>query len=436
MAVTDMFVGDSSSKDIYATYDMARGQLADPARFLSLILECRLRKYKTLHFGSSAYSPIRETITPSWAMVSNPDLAYLCESALAQMKNAKENGAPFLAYFWDFSSHLACPNLRKDSANGVGERLRMAYSLVDSSLNRLLSGLARIGLWDETIIVGFGDHGDEPWSHGLNRGYCHGTAPYASMVWTPMFLFDPENFQPAITDRLSSMVDVKPTVMGLLFPEQPSRMPRTRHSGFDLMREKRELAFSQNMFALQREQSDPEQGMLKGYAVTDGKYRLVVVSGGRKPKNGGMGLYCDQEDPANSLNLLKFFKLDREGEIRRFAPPPEAVAKHFACVFGPAQVESLRNAFLRLKPALREFIRDKEAGATAEYRRIMDSAPDALAKEAAAAWKKNAGVNPNLRNQAAKFAKMKEAFSRNPPQCFPEMPFCFARSDRADSPNA
>lgn len=96
--------------------------------------------------------------------------------------NAPKENRPFYAYFWDDSSHLAFSSQFKDDAPSVPERLRIAYALIDASLNRLLSGLAELGLWDNTIIIGFGDHGDEAWSHGLNRRYCHSLSPYASLT--------------------------------------------------------------------------------------------------------------------------------------------------------------------------------------------------------------------------------------------------------------
>ncbi|MDR1535486.1 MAG: sulfatase-like hydrolase/transferase, partial [Planctomycetota bacterium] len=347
MAYTDLSYGDSSLFDSCPVFPLTKRYPKNKEAFSELWVECLARGYRVFNFSSSPYHKRVEDAGKFGAAVNNPDIPVLCEKALGRMAAAKREGWRFYAYFWDDSSHLAYPSPIKDRAEGVAGRLRRAYALIDASLNRLLSGLVELGLWDETVVIGFGDHGDEAWSHGLNRGYCHCLVPYASLAWTPMFIFDPGRFPPAITGQLASMVDLKATALGLLFPDQPSQFPRTPFSGLDLFRERREFAFSQNMFALQREYSDPERGMIKGYAATDGDYRLVVSSGGRKPEEGGMELYCDQADPANSLNLLKFFRLDREGGIRRFVQPPEAVASNFTCVFEPPRVESLRAAFNR-----------------------------------------------------------------------------------------
>ncbi len=360
MSMTDVLYGDSSCKDFYPLYSASRQLRPDPGRFIELGLECALRGCKWMYFGSSPYSIKHETDTETVTSANNPDTFWLCDKALASMIEAKERGKQFCAYFWDDTSHLAYPSPYKDQGKGIGERLRIAYALVDASLDRLIAGMAKCGLLDDTIIIGFGDHGDEAWSHGLNRGYCHAITPYASLVWTPMFIFDPQRFRPAITEQLANMIDIKPTVMGMLFPDSPSTYRPTPFSGVDLFKDTRALAFSQNMFALQREYSDPERGMTKGYGVTDGNYRLVVSSGGDTPHNRGMELFCDQSDPSNSLNLLRFFKLDRHGDIRRFSPPPDAAVDHFASVFRPPREESMRAAFARLKPALRAFVEEKE----------------------------------------------------------------------------
>jgi hypothetical protein len=54
------------------------------------------------------------------------------------------------------------------------------------------------------------------------------------------------------------------------------------------------------------------------------------------------------------------------------------VASNFTCVFEPPRVESLRAAFNRLKPALREFVQLKEREALRERQRILERPEDKL----------------------------------------------------------
>ena len=378
MSIADLMYGDAGIKDANPVFRLARRgfTLADVGGHLNELV--RDNGYRYLHLGSSPYSPRLNSVNDTMVAINEPNVPTLCEKALAHFVESKNRGVPFFAYFWDDSSHLAYVSPFKEKAPGVPERLRTAYALIDASLNRLLSGLSQAGLWDDTIIVGFGDHGDEAWTHDLNRGYCHSIVPYSSITWTPMFIYDPERWSGGIDSRLVSMVDLKQTVLSMLCPDVPP-LPRRPYGGIDIFKEKRDFAFSQNMFALQREYSDPEQGMVKGYAVTDGDYRLLVSSGGCNPEAaGGMALYCDQVDPSNSLNLLKFFRLDREGGIRRFVPPPDATAKHFSYTFSPPRVESLIAAYNRLRPRLQAFIKEKEAAALDEYEKIQTLSVDEL----------------------------------------------------------
>lgn len=428
MTMTDLQCGNAASKDHFPTYSLSRGASPNPAHILDFGTECMARGCKWMYFGSSPYSRRKDESNWIGVQVNDPDLPNLCEKTLRNMAQAKSEGRQFAAYFWDDSSHLAYPSQQKDRMDGASGRLRMAYALIDASLNRLLSGMAELGLWDDTIIIGFGDHGDEAWSHGLHRGYCHSLPPYASLTWTPMFIFDPSRFKPAITTQLASTVDLKATAMGMLFPGRPSSVAAPQFSGINLLEENRDLAFSQNMFALQRELSDPEKGMIKGYSVTDGNYRLVAVSGADNPKKGGMALYCDQADPSNSLNLLKFFRLDKNGDIRKFSPPPDAVTRHFIDAFGPPQVESLQAAFASLKPALVNFVRKKEAAALEEYNRILHTPAAELGSQFAADWKRNAGWETAADHWTAVFASLQDRVAEIPPQLFPESAFVLVKT--------
>jgi hypothetical protein len=235
-------------------------------------------------------------------------------------------------------------------------------------LNRILTGLLELGLWEQTVIIGFGDHGDEPWSHGVNRGYCHAIAPYSSICWTPMFIFDNGEHQ-GMSEKLVSLVDLNHTIGSFMtrgVTDIPSEDRKKRDAaleigeGCDILTQQRSFVFSQNMFALQLEHSDPERGMEKGYAITNGDYRLVVSSGGPEGKRYGMELFCDQIDPTNSRNLLDFFELDEQGEIIAFRCPPDATGMQFRQSFRPAQTDSIIKAFHMLKPQLIRFIRTKE----------------------------------------------------------------------------
>lgn len=324
----------------------------------NLLSECVRRGYKGMVFGSSSRSRAHRFVDDAWHVAGDPDAARLHEEALSGMAAAQKAGRPFIAYFGRGGLSPA------DSAPGGGhsekaaERLRAACSRIDASLNRLLNGMAALGLLDEIIIMAFGEPGGETSPHGLGWRCRHDGMPYADVVRTPMFVHAPGLFSPAVTGRLASSDDICPTARGLLFSDNPPSAGCAEYSGIDLFREKREFVCSRDVVVPQRECGARGKATAGGYAVTDGDYRLLASfgGGGGGAGRGGMALYCDQADPSGSLNLLDFFELDEEGGIKAFSPPPEAVAKHFASVFGPPQVESLIAVYGRLRRKLGEFM--------------------------------------------------------------------------------
>lgn len=423
MCIEDFGAGDSSYLDASPYFRALRGFRRSTREYSFLEQELLTKGYRTLHFLSSPYSPSENTDTSDYVQINHPDTRLVCNLAERHLERARAEGRPFYLYLWDDSSHLAYPSPGKNSAESVAERLRRAYAMIDATLNRMLAALMRLNLWNDTIIIGFGDHGDEAWSHGLNRGYCHSIAPYSSLVWTPMFMHNPELFEPGITDRLAGMVDLKETILGMVFPDDSPRPRATPFAGINLFHESREFAFSQNMYTLQREYTDPERGMVKGYSVSDGNYRLVIHSGGGDPSNGGMELYCEQADPANSLNLLKFFRLGRDGMIRSFSPPQDAVASHFVHVFQPLRVESLIDAFNRLRPALREFIKEKEEWALREFHRLRDTPLPELTRDLLTYYKEVKGMDINYEEHLRANQRLRDNLARIEPQLFPMQAF-------------
>lgn len=369
MTMQDFWSGASNSFDHLAHYHGCfQKRIKHPSVFAVLLS----LGWNTGYFGSSPFNSAAVKRSGRHVDVNDTNLPKLVESMLREFKHAKARGRPFAAYYWDDTSHLAFPCEPKNAAESIQERMSVAYRLIDAGVARVLKGIIDLGLWDDTIIVGFGDHGDEPWTHGLNRGYAHSIAPYTGIVWTPMFIFD--SSQPAsVTDRIASVIDLKEMIVGYmtrdvkLSEEEKANIDAHRtvaaFSGFDVFSRPRTFAVSQNLFALQLEYDDPERGMTKNYAVTDGTYRLVVSSGGETPRLGGMELFYEQMDPTNGRNLLDFFQLDEDGEIIEFKPPPDAVGKHFFYSFRPEQTRTIIEAFTEMKKYLKRVIRIKEGDA-------------------------------------------------------------------------
>ena len=320
----------------------------------------------------------------------HPNMELVVARLKDRMRAGATSGKPFVLHFRVVVSHMAYDDPVKIRAATFSERFRLGYQRQDQAVAMAMSALDELGLLENTTVVFYGDHGDELWSHGLNTGYCHSIIPYASLCWTPLFIY--EHGKPGgVSDRIVSTIDLRESLVKRMCPEyNPENHPvgvslknrlgetkspprgwpvdgvlppfrSTRFEGIDAFNEERELAFTQNLFALQLEYSDPECGLTKGYSVTDGIYRVVVASGGDNPKaGGGIEFFCDRLDPFNKRNLLDFFKLDPNGDIREFYPPTEAFVREFSLLFGESAIDGLKQTYARLKGALHEFVRAKE----------------------------------------------------------------------------
>lgn len=371
MTINDVMLGNGNAHDWHTRFSE---YIQGPRAFFKLypLTEMLIKAgWKHSIFSSSPFQKIERSIDANGILIENtPNIPSLVDSLLTECKECRDNEQPFFSYFWDDTSHLAFQCEPKNKAKSIQERMSLGYRLIDASLNRILQGLIELGLWENTVIVCFGDHGDEPWGHGLNRGYSHSIAPYSGICWTPMFIFDHEK-EAAISSRMASTLGLNMTLVKYMLKnveltaEQESELfPPEYGYGmqgdiFDSGKQSSSL-LSQNMFALQKERDDPEKGMVKGYGLTDGNYRLVVSSGGGDPEQGGMELFFEQMDPTNSRNLLDFFLLDENGDIKEFNPPPDAVGKHFLFAFRPPQVKSIMEAFAALKRELIRRVRMKE----------------------------------------------------------------------------
>jgi arylsulfatase A-like enzyme len=132
---------------------------------------------------------------------------------------------------------------------GCDERdLRHAVALfdgeirwTDENISAFLAKLRGMGLYDDTLIVLTGDHGEEFLEHGAH-GHCHSLLQ--EVVHVPMIVKLPAPLQPQapVVEELVSLVDIAPTVLDLLDLPAPegftgtSMLPAIRGEGGTLGR--------------------------------------------------------------------------------------------------------------------------------------------------------------------------------------------------------
>ena len=89
---------------------------------------------------------------------------------------------------------------------------------VDSVLGKLFSYLDKNNLFENTIIVFTGDHGEGLGQHGEMT---HGFFAYNEIIWIPMIIYSPGVSKDQI-DQYVSHIDIFPTVCDLLEIEKPA----------------------------------------------------------------------------------------------------------------------------------------------------------------------------------------------------------------------
>jgi arylsulfatase A-like enzyme len=97
-------------------------------------------------------------------------------------------------------------------------RGEMAY--VDEQVGRLLDGLAKLGLDEDTVVVVTSDHGEEFLDHG---GFEHGHVLYEELTHVPLIFRLPGLVKRgAVVEATTGLVDVAPTLCELAGVEAPA----------------------------------------------------------------------------------------------------------------------------------------------------------------------------------------------------------------------
>lgn len=276
---------------------------------------------------------------------------------------AKSGGKPFALYIADRAARTDDASPEKDGAVHYHERFEKGYSLLDETARRVMEKLSALAMLPNTLVVAYGPYGMDPWKHGVNAGRTTGIAPYADVSWTPLLIYN-NGVDVVIADQLFSVIDLKPTLLHMLFPDERQPQHRNVLSGVDILSYRRQTVLTQSMFALETENGGGMKGLPKSYSATDGDNRLIVTSGEALASEGGMELYFDPRDPGNTRNFLDFFEIDQNGGMTAFGCK-DIVHVHFTQSFKPNLVMSIANSYNTLREQLYGFIRLKESEALA-----------------------------------------------------------------------
>lgn len=137
---------------------------------------------------------------------------------------------PFFGMLWTFQTHYPYFDLDRESrislgseladdpqARGAKTRYLNALRETDAQIGRLVEFLKQRGLWEETLLIVTGDHGEAFGQHGI---FGHGFDLFEESVRVPLLLMNPA-FDGARFDRLTGHIDIAPTIADVLGAEPP-----------------------------------------------------------------------------------------------------------------------------------------------------------------------------------------------------------------------
>jgi arylsulfatase A-like enzyme len=133
-------------------------------------------------------------------------------------------GGPARGNLWHFPAEL-----HRNISNGDLERSAALYdggiAYQDFAFHQLIQALKRQGLYDRSIIIVVGDHGEAFGDHGA---WGHGTSVYDSQVSVPLVIKFPGQTTASVVRTPVSQVDLLPTVLDTLgYPLSPDTQGRS-----------------------------------------------------------------------------------------------------------------------------------------------------------------------------------------------------------------
>ena len=161
-------------------------------------------------------------------------------------------------------------------------------SFVDSSLGRLFDFLKLNNLYDNTLIIVTGDHGEEFWDH---NSYEHGHTLYQELLSMSLIVRFPmaENKGLVVKDRVS-LVDIAPSILAYLRIESTMT---TEGMSFIKMPGASIKPASMPIVAEDNRIGDPLQALYRG------QYKLIL-----NIATGEIQIYNLDNDPGEKTNLF------------------------------------------------------------------------------------------------------------------------------------
>lgn len=342
MVQTHLFYGNDFELDQFATYSDAVAAGNCEHLFTTL-------KAHGYHPGLACLNLYHDQVPAKFSVwpksISVPFGSANPKAVMAEMDRMTDE-RPFAVFFWNLISHIEHSGVYAYQANSLTHRLQNAYRQADEMIGELLQRLQDKGAMADTLIVVYGDHGDDFWSHGFKGGMMHGLEPYANMVWTPLAIWSGGN-NAGMDSRLASTIDIRVTCLDMLGIENHDNF---QFAGKSLLTSGQSHVYSQNFMANQP--GSPQLNITRAIAVYNDTYCLLASS-------RGLEMYAYRLDPMNQCNLLYFHELTPDGGLRLLKIPGARSHYLSAIPEGEAVSNSISRNFAELRGKLSERIAAK-----------------------------------------------------------------------------
>lgn len=233
------------------------------------------------------------------SLAKNPFLPK--NSPVMAMNSAYELTA---CYDLEWVKHPSVSKLPEETARLLKHGYYASVSYIDACFGRLMDGLKKSGLYENTIIVIWGDHG---WKLGEHGSWCKQTN-YNIDTRVPLLIRVPGN-QSNGKDchQLTELVDLFPTLCDLAGIDIPGYMegvslePLLKDPGQEL----KSAVFSQYV---RRPKNTPDRKRYMGYSMVTSKYHYVEwYHWDNAAKTAGdlaaVELYDRRMDPEENINV-------------------------------------------------------------------------------------------------------------------------------------
>ena len=234
-------------------------------------------------------------VTPEGSRPDMPDYnersaTAVTDAAIHWLEERGSRGpdAPFFIWVHYFDPHLPYRSPLEHTSRFAGRPYDAEIAYADRELGRLLGRLETAGLRENTLIVAVGDHGE---AFGEHDEPTHGMLLYEGTLRVPFIvscdaLFDRPH---RISDRVVGLVDVRPTIEGLVGISSPD--PCDGASLVEVPRESARAIYIETLTPLSLAGWSP----LYGLRAHRSKYILA-------PERE---YYDLQADPTESVNLYQ-----------------------------------------------------------------------------------------------------------------------------------